>query len=83
MKILKVIAVSLTALMLQTFSYAQNPVGARSSDRANEVATNTEKPKIEYVNASKEGERVLVSAGEIKLLLVGPHENFYRELKKD
>ena len=66
MKILKVIAVSLTALMLQTFSYAQNPVGARSSDRANEVATNTEKPKIEYVNASKEGERVLVSAGEIK-----------------
>lgn len=25
----------------------------------------------------------LVSAREIKLLLVGPHENFYRELKKN
>ena len=25
----------------------------------------------------------LVSAQEVKLLLVGPHENFYRELKKD
>lgn len=25
----------------------------------------------------------LVSAGAIKLILVGPHENFYRELKKD
>lgn len=25
----------------------------------------------------------LVSSREIKLLLVGPHENFYRELKKD
>jgi mRNA-degrading endonuclease RelE of RelBE toxin-antitoxin system len=25
----------------------------------------------------------MVSSKEIKLLLVGPHENFYRELKKD
>jgi hypothetical protein len=25
----------------------------------------------------------LVSSREIKILLVGPHENFYRELKRD
>jgi mRNA interferase RelE/StbE len=25
----------------------------------------------------------IMSAREIKLLLIGPHENFYRELKKD
>lgn len=25
----------------------------------------------------------LMSAHEVKILLVGPHENFYRELKKD
>ena len=57
------------ALIFLAFPYlavAQNPVGASSSGKANEVATNTAKPVIEYVNASKDGARVLVTAGEIK-----------------
>jgi hypothetical protein len=57
------------ALFILAFPFvalAQNPVGASSSGKANEVATNTAKPVIEYVNASKDGARVLVTAGEIK-----------------
>jgi hypothetical protein len=57
------------ALIFLAFPFlavAQNPVGASSSGKANEVATNTAKPVIEYVNASKDGARVLVTAGEIK-----------------
>lgn len=53
-------------LVCPFFSFAQNPVGASSSGKANEVASNTEKPTIEYVNAAKEGPRVVVTAGEIK-----------------
>jgi hypothetical protein len=57
------------ALIILAFPFiaiAQNPVGASSSGKANEVATNTEKPVIEYVNTATEGPRVLVTAGEIK-----------------
>jgi len=53
-------------LALPFLALAQNPVGASSSGKANEVATNTAKPVIEYVNAAKDGARVVVTAGEIK-----------------
>ncbi len=60
----------LTALILvlcfPCFASAQSPVGASSSAKANEVASNTEKPTVEYVNSAKEGPRVIVTAGEIK-----------------
>ena len=45
---------------------AQSPVGAASSDRANEVATHTQKPTIEYANAGQEGPRIVVAPGDIK-----------------
>lgn len=48
------------------FCFAQNPVGASSSGKANEVASNTAKPTIEYTNSSVEGPRILVDKGEIK-----------------
>lgn len=56
----------IAALATPLACFAQNPVGAESSGRANEVASNTAKPAIVYTNASKEGPRVVVSQGEIK-----------------
>ena len=57
---------TLIFLVFPLLAVAQNPVGASSSGKANEVATNTAKPVIEYLNAAKDGARVVVTAGEIK-----------------
>jgi hypothetical protein len=57
---------ALIFLAFPLLALAQNPVGASSSGRANEVATNSAKPVIEYVNVAKDGARVLVTAGQIK-----------------
>lgn len=53
-------------MMLPVIAIAQNPVGASSSGKANEVASNTARAAIEYVNSGKEGARVIVNKGEIK-----------------
>jgi len=45
---------------------AQSPVGASTSERANEVATNTQKSALSYANASKPGPTLVVALGEIK-----------------
>jgi hypothetical protein len=58
--------ISFLFLTLPLAAMAQSPVGAASSDRANEVATNTQKPTIEYANAGQEGPRIVVAPGDIK-----------------
>jgi len=58
--------ISFLFLTLPLASMAQSPVGAASSDRANEVATHTQKPTIEYANAGQEGPRIVVAPGDIK-----------------
>lgn len=51
---------------LASVSHAQSPVGASTSDRANEVATNTQRQEIQYLNISKDGPLLIINAGEIK-----------------
>ena len=58
--------IAILALVSPLICFAQNPVGASSSGKANEVASNTAKPTIEYSNSSVEGPRIVVDKGEIK-----------------
>lgn len=46
--------------------YAQSPVGSSTSERANEVATNTQKSALTYANANKPGPTLVIALGEIK-----------------
>ena len=47
-------------------AFAQGPVGASTSERANEVATNTQKQALNYDNQSIQGPSVVVLPGEMK-----------------
>jgi hypothetical protein len=58
--------IAILALISPLICFAQNPVGAASSGKANEVASNTAKPTIEYSNSAVEGPRIVVDKGEIK-----------------